>query len=51
MTLLTTASVDGRNPANHLGCIKPSKQSDILHTNWCRISEPSTVGAHFVEAV
>ena len=30
-------TVDGRNPAPP-GCIKPCKQCDIYHINWCRIS-------------
>jgi len=33
------ATVDGRNPANHLGCIKPGKYWDKL---------PSSTGAGFV---
>ena len=28
-------AVDGRNPANHLGCIKTCKLWWILHINWC----------------
>ena len=37
-------TVDGRNPANRLGCIKPVvKRWDIYHINWFWISEPSTV--------
>ena len=31
-------TVDGRNPANHLGSTKPCKRMDILPINWCRIS-------------
>ena len=27
-----------RNLAGHLGCIKPCKEFDIYHINWCRIS-------------
>ena len=30
---------------NHLGCIKPGKQWDKLHINWCRIS--STVSCSY----
>ena len=30
-------SVDGRNPANHLGCTKPCKSWDKLSINWWRI--------------
>ena len=37
--LCSIATVDGRNPANHLGCIKPCKYSDKL---------PSSTGAGFV---
>ena len=38
-------TVDRRNPANHLGFIKPCKQWDKLETSTGdrRISEPSTV--------
>ena len=25
-------------PNNHLGCIKPCKEWDVYHVNWCRIS-------------
>ena len=31
-------TVDGRNPANHLGCIKPYGCWDKLPINWCRTS-------------
>ena len=31
-------TVDGKHPANHLGCIKPCKQWDKLPVNWCRVS-------------
>ena len=34
---------DSEIPNNHLGCIRPCKQWDIYHINWCTISEPSTV--------
>ena len=30
-----------KNPANHLGCIRPCKKWGIWHIIWCRISEPS----------
>ena len=35
-----------KNPTNHLGCAKPSKQSDIYHINWLAMVScffPSTV--------
>ena len=35
---LLSDTVDERNPANHLGCIKPCKWWEIYHINWCRIS-------------
>ena len=31
-------TVDGWNPANHLGCMKPYKEWVKLPINWCRIS-------------
>ena len=37
-------TVDGRNPANHLGCVKPCQWWDKLPVNWvdgCRISSNS----------
>ena len=37
-------TVDGRNPANQLGYIKPCKQWDIYHINWLAGFLPSTVG-------
>ena len=42
--IFATCTVDGRNPANHLGFIKPRKQWDIytISTGDRRISEPST---------
>ena len=36
-------TVDGRNPANHLVCIKPWKSWDKLHINWVAGFLPSTV--------
>ena len=36
-------TVDGRNPANHLGCIKPCKYRDKLPINWLAGFLPSTV--------
>jgi len=40
-------TADGRNPANHLGCINLVNNGMIIYDNyiWCRISEPSTVGS------
>ena len=32
-----------RNPANHLGCIKPGKWWDKLPINWCRISSINSI--------
>ena len=39
-------TVDGRNPANHLGCIKPCKEWDKPPINWCRISSINSISAH-----
>ena len=36
--IIRVTTVDGRNPANHLGCINPCKSRDICHINWCRMS-------------
>ena len=36
-------TVDGRNPANHLGCIEPCKYWDKLPINWLAGFLPSTV--------
>ena len=37
-------TVDGRNPKQPPGMYKTrrKKNSDFLHINWCRFSEPST---------
>jgi len=32
---------------HHLGCIKPYKQWDIYHINWCRISSISSSMQYF----
>ena len=37
-----------RNPANHLGCIKPCKYWDKLPINWCRISSINTSFTYFL---
>ena len=36
-------TVDGRNPANHQGCMKPYKQWEKLPINWCRISAINSI--------
>ena len=33
---------------HHLGCIKPCKQWDIYHINWCRISSINSIEVHHV---
>jgi len=35
-------------PNNHLGCIKPCKQWDTYHINWCRISSINSSTVLFV---
>ena len=35
----------------HLGCIKPRKQWDIYHINWCRISSINSMPTQFIHAV
>ena len=37
IVIIYYTTVDGQIPNNHLGCIKPCKQWDIYHLNWCRI--------------
>ena len=32
---------------HHLGCIKPCKQWDIYHINWCRISSINSINTQF----
>ena len=41
-------TVDGKNPANHLGCMKPCKSWDKLPINWCRISYINSSFANFL---
>ena len=43
-------TVDGRNPANNLRCIKPWKYWDKLPINWCRISSINSMSLHFGKA-
>ena len=42
-TLLGTHILLMEEILHHPTCMKPCKQWDIYHINWCRISEPSTV--------
>ena len=35
-------------PNNHLGCIKPCKQWDNLHINWCRISSIDSISGEVI---
>ena len=30
-------TVDGRNPANHLGCVKPHEEWDKVPMNWWKL--------------
>ena len=42
-------TVDGWNPANHLGNINPAINEINYHITWYRISEPSTVWVYDLE--
>ena len=42
-------TVDGRNPANHLTCMKPCKYWNMSHINWCRISSINLVSFTITE--
>ena len=39
-------TVDGRNPANHLGCRKPCEYLDKLPINWSRVSSINSMASH-----
>ncbi len=38
-------TIDSRNPAKHLGCMKPCKKWDelLINCNWCKISSINSI--------